>query len=184
MQWCVQDIGKESFETCVTLPCSLCEGPLNYISLHVLSLHESDVQDWRRRFYLQQYVHIYILCVFTEYAYMRICLCVHKFVDSLCQAHIMLRCLILSHLFCPACCFPFEPRCASALLQLYGTFHSNLREWELKARWTYLNNEGILCLQYSIWLTQAVWAQLQFKGRQTLIIFHQVLLRSWATQVF
>lgn len=67
-----------------------------------------------------------------------------------------------------ACCFTCEPRCASALLQLSSPLHSNLRHWELKARWTFFNNEGILCLQYSTWLTRAVWAALQqFKGKQT-----------------
>lgn len=49
---------------------------------------------------------------------------------------------------CPACCFTGEPRRASALPQLDNTAHGNLRDWELKARRTFFNNEGILCLQY------------------------------------
>lgn len=84
---------------------------------------------------------------------------------------------------CCACCFSREPRCASALLRLYSTSHSNLRDWERKARWTFFNNEGILCLQYSTWLTCTGWAALQqFKGRQTLIMLHQVFFRSFETQ--
>lgn len=145
----------------VTLPCYLCEGLLNYISsaLHVLTC---STLAWGEPFYLLQHVHIYI--VLLSSLNVRVC----KYFGLVSGSEPPV---------CPVCCFTCEPRCASAVLQLYSTFHSNLRDWELKAWGTFFNNEGILCLQYSTWLTHAVWAAMHFKGRQTLIIFQ---VRSWA----
>lgn len=56
--------------------------------------------------------------------------------------------------------------CASAPPQLYSIFHSNPRDWEFPTRWTFLNNEGILCLQYSAWLSCTVGDVLHAKGRR------------------
>lgn len=56
--------------------------------------------------------------------------------------------------------------CASAPPQLYSIFHSNPRDWEFPTRWTFLNNEGILCLQYSAWLSCTVAYVLHAKGRR------------------
>lgn len=67
----------------------------------------------------------------------------------------------------PAGLLFYFARRASAPPQLFSTSPRNLRDWELKARWTFFNNEGILCLQYCAWLTHAVWAVLQV-NRQTL----------------
>lgn len=109
--------------------------------------------------------------IFTYYRYVNMNVQVWKCMCVSLTGVTSVRCSGMSNTeppVCPACCFTYEPRCASALLQLYSTFHSNLRDWELKARWTFFNNEGILCLQYSSWLTHAVWAALQFKGRHSL----------------
>lgn len=56
-------------------------------------------------------------------------------------------------------------RAASALLQLYSSFHSNLRDWELKALWTFFNNERTLCFQCSSWLVHCGGCLQQFKSR-------------------
>ncbi len=108
-------------------------------------------------FYLLQRVHIY--------THMYVNMNVHVCLWLVSRLRCAVRTLNAEPPVCPACCFTCEPRCASAPLQLYSIFHSNLRDWELKARWTFFNNEGILCLQHRTWLTHAVCAALQFKGR-------------------
>lgn len=114
----------------------------------------------REHFYLLQHVHIYMLHIRK---------CTRMFLT--CIMHV--PCAETSNAeppVSPARCFTCKPRCASALLQLYSIFHSNPRDWELKARWTFFNNEGILCLQFSTWLTRDVWSALQSERRQTFII--------------
>lgn len=98
MQWCVKDTGGESSETCVTLPCSLCEGPLNYIPTRVLT--------WLTRpgASRESGAYIYYMTTWT------FCLCMrtltfmhaHTYVDlwlvsNLCH---VVRFPILSHLLC------------------------------------------------------------------------------------
>lgn len=59
-----------------------------------------------------------------------------------------------------------RPGCASAAPQLYSISHSNPRDWEFPTRRTFLNNEGILCLQYSARLSRTFGDALHAKGRR------------------
>lgn len=117
----------------------------------------------RERFYLLQHVHIYILHVRK---------CMRVFLTCITHAP-RVETSNAEPPVSPACCFTRKPRCASALLQLHSIFHSNPRDWELKARWTFFNNEGILCLQFSAWLTRAVWPALQSVRRHSLSFAQQ-----------
>lgn len=91
--------------------------------------------------------------------------CVQVYVERTCMwvfmAHVtpVLHSVMLSNVEPPVRAshrLPWELQWASAALQLNSrAVHSNLREWELQAPWTFFNNERILCLQCSTWLTHS-----------------------------